>query len=63
MSKRKEYTFWCEWDMGISGPWYSKEKMIADLREQHKNVFEGDPDYEDFDQCVAEGYYSFKEVK
>ena len=57
------WTYWCEWDMGIEGPWKSKEQMIADLREKHAYEFEGDPDYEDFDQCVRDGFYTFKEVK
>ena len=55
------WTYSCEWDMGIEGPWKSKDKMIADLREKHSYEFDGDPDVPDFDTCVKQGYYTFKE--
>lgn len=55
------WNYTCEWDMGIEGPWKTKDRMIADLRQQHAYVFEDDPDYEDFDLCVAEGLYTFYE--
>ena len=55
------WTYSCEWDLGIEGPWKTKEKMIADLREVHLNLFDGDPDVDDFDTCVKQGYYTFTE--
>jgi hypothetical protein len=57
------WTYWCEWEMPVTGVWLSREKMIADLREAHNELFEGDPDYEDFDKCVAENLYTFGRTK
>jgi hypothetical protein len=60
---KKRYNYRSEWDLGLENIWTDRDKMIAEVREFHNNLFEGDPDYEDFDQCVAEGLYSFYEVK